>query len=90
MNNNMEFESILQEIDLSADEPIKEPQRQYYFIKKCREYVKGEVAKLGRPLLFYTTTFGCQMNARDSEKLEGILEQIGYIDRKSTRLNSSH
>ena len=25
-------------------------------------------------------TFGCQMNARDSEKLVGILEQIGYIE----------
>ena len=24
------------------------------------------------------TTFGCQMNARDSEKLEGILETVGY------------
>ena len=24
-------------------------------------------------------TFGCQMNARDSEKLKGILERIGYV-----------
>ena len=24
------------------------------------------------------TTFGCQMNARDSEKLAGILEKVGY------------
>ena len=27
---------------------------------------------------FKVTTFGCQMNARDSEKLTAILEQIGY------------
>lgn len=27
---------------------------------------------------FTVKTFGCQMNARDSEKLIGILEQIGY------------
>ncbi len=27
---------------------------------------------------FHTVTFGCQMNARDSEKLSGILEAIGY------------
>ena len=25
-------------------------------------------------------TFGCQMNARDSEKLAGILERIGYAE----------
>ena len=78
MNNNTEIEKILQEIDLKADEPIAEPKRQYYFIKKCKEYVACEVAKLGRPLLFYTTTFGCQMNSKDSEKLDGVLRQIGY------------
>ena len=33
---------------------------------------------MGRPLTACTTTFGCQMNARDSEKLLGVLEQIGY------------
>ena len=27
---------------------------------------------------YHITTFGCQMNARDSEKLAGILEQMGY------------
>ncbi len=32
----------------------------------------------GRRLTFHITTFGCQMNARDSEKLAGILTAIGY------------
>ena len=27
---------------------------------------------------FHVITFGCQMNARDSEKLVGILEKVGY------------
>ena len=27
---------------------------------------------------YFIRTFGCQMNARDSEKLSGILEQVGY------------
>ena len=40
--------------------------------------VAKQEAQLGRPLTFCVTTFGCQMNARDSEKLVGILEQIGY------------
>lgn len=30
--------------------------------------------------LFYVKTFGCQMNSRDSEKLSGILEEIGYME----------
>ena len=36
--------------------------------------------ELGRDLTFCVTTFGCQMNARDSEKLVGVLEQIGYVE----------
>ena len=52
----------------------------YYFIKKAREYVKIASEEAGRPLTFCVTTFGCQMNARDSEKLVGILEEIGYVE----------
>ena len=29
---------------------------------------------------YHITTFGCQMNARDSEKLSGILEGMGYTE----------
>ena len=29
---------------------------------------------------YHVVTFGCQMNARDSEKLAGILERIGYVE----------
>ena len=29
---------------------------------------------------YHITTFGCQMNARDSEKLSGVLSQMGYIE----------
>lgn len=73
-----EFEKILESIDENADAPTEEPMRQYYFIKKCRAIVKAESEKLGRPLTSVTRTFGCQMNARDSEKIVGILEKIGY------------
>lgn len=67
-------------IDLSKEAPVSEPDRQYYFMAKAREYVKEQAHAAGRPLTFCVTTFGCQMNARDSEKLSGILEQIGYIE----------
>ncbi|WP_139243413.1 tRNA (N6-isopentenyl adenosine(37)-C2)-methylthiotransferase MiaB, partial [Anaerocolumna xylanovorans] len=52
---------------------------QYYFMAKCRVYVKELEKKLGRRPTFFTQTFGCQMNAKDSEKLAGILEKIGYV-----------
>ncbi len=58
--------------------PEKEPYRQYYFIDKCREIILERKEILGRNLTFYVETFGCQMNARDSEKLRGILEEIGF------------
>ena len=76
--------SIVEELSgsesLEIEAPTTEPERQYYFIEKARKYVKEMSEKLGRPLTASTVTFGCQMNARDSEKLVGILEQIGYVE----------
>ena len=68
------------QVDLNQPAPTKEPERQYYFIEKAKAYVQKQSEEAGRPLTFCVTTFGCQMNARDSEKLVGILEQIGYVE----------
>ena len=83
----MEEKKIKDQIDqtekTAIDEvliPTEEPQRQYYFIEKARRDLAELSAKAGRPLTFCVTTFGCQMNARDSEKLVGILEQVGYVE----------
>ena len=64
--------------NILANIPAEEPARQYYFIEKCRDLVKEEQKRLGRPLSCCVVTFGCQMNAKDSEKLTGILREIGY------------
>ena len=77
---NDEMEKIIDAMDLSQEAPVEEPQRQYWFMKKARQLVKEQSEKLGRPLTANITTFGCQMNARDSEKLVGILERIGYVE----------
>lgn len=74
MYENIDFNSI----DLTQEPPVSEPERQYYFIAKCRQYVKEQEELVGHPLTAVVVTFGCQMNARDSEKLSGILEQVGY------------
>ncbi|MCR5607540.1 MAG: tRNA (N6-isopentenyl adenosine(37)-C2)-methylthiotransferase MiaB [Lachnospiraceae bacterium] len=60
-----------------TDAPEKEPERQLYFIEKCREWVR-EHYKDRKPTM-NIKTFGCQMNAKDSEKIEGILSKIGFV-----------
>ena len=74
-------------VDTNTLAPEMEPNRQLYFMAKSREYVKRKSEELGRNLTVHITTFGCQMNAKDSEKLLGILEKIGYEetdDEKAT------
>ena len=75
-----QINDYINDIDVTKEAPVNEPERQYYFIKKARDYVKSASREAGRPLTFCVTTFGCQMNARDSEKLVGILEEIGYVE----------
>lgn len=61
-----------------SDAPINEPERQLYFISECKKIVDRIKAEKNRDLYADIKTFGCQMNARDSEKITGILEEIGY------------
>ena len=57
--------------------------RQLMYINMCREKVNQLSNELKRPLKCCVQTFGCQMNARDSEKLLGILQEIGYEPSES-------
>ncbi len=68
----------LDRIDTTGLPPENDPERQYFFLAKCREQVHGLEQKRGRKLRACVVNMGCQMNARDSEKLAGILEAIGY------------
>ncbi len=65
--------------------PEKEPDRQRYFMARCREIIEHRKQELGRELTFNDQTFGCQMNFKDSEKLNGILEEIGYVRTDSEK-----
>ena len=65
--------------------PTEEPERQYSFTDIAKNYVAQLAEKKGAPLTFHVTTFGCQMNARDSEKLTGILERIGYVEAEDEK-----
>lgn len=55
-----------------------ETERQFMYIEKAKKHVEALAQSLGRKPTCCVTTFGCQMNARDSEKLAGILEMTGY------------
>ena len=68
----------LDTIDINAEPPTEEPDRQYYFMAKCRVWVKDFERKNGRLPKSCVLNFGCQMNARDSEKLRGVLREAGY------------
>ena len=77
---NTEIDKLIDSMDLTKEPPVKEPERQYWFMKKARQLVQEKEKELGRPLTSCTVTFGCQMNSRDSEKLAGVLERIGYVE----------
>ncbi len=74
------LKELLAGIDVNGPAPVKEPLRQYYYIKKLQALVGEKTKEKGRKLTYNIQTFGCQMNAKDSEKLAGILSTIGYVE----------
>lgn len=52
--------------------------RQEKYLKKAQIYTAQLAGILGRTPTFHVQNFGCQMNARDAEKLAGILRNAGY------------
>lgn len=57
---------------------MNEAQLQYEYIEKAKKIVEKKALEKGSPLTCCVVTFGCQMNARDSEKLSGILKAAGF------------
>lgn len=51
----------LDDIDITQTPPTHEPERQYYYMAKARQYVKKKSEELGRPLTLFLKTFGWQM-----------------------------
>ena len=56
----------------------EETRRQLMYIDKLTTHVTALSDSLGRAPKACVVTFGCQMNARDSEKLLGVLISAGY------------
>ena len=60
--------------------PDREPERQYYFLDQLKEIIEKKKREEGYQATFHIETYGCQMNAKDSEKLCGILRQAGFTE----------
>jgi len=71
------------DIDITFSPPEEEPYRQYYFMAVCRKWVRHFEQENGRSPKACVVNMGCQMNARDAEKLTGILRAIGYEEQNS-------
>ena len=58
--------------------PEAEMQRQNDFRDKVKSISDNKRELLGRPLMAYVQTFGCQQNEADSEKIAGMCRSMGY------------
>ncbi len=59
---------------------IEEENRQYRYIELLKDSVEEFYKVHNRAPMCHVETFGCQMNARDSEKLLGILSSAGFVE----------
>lgn len=58
----------------------QEAAKQLDIIDELKEKYKDEYQRTGKQKTYHIETFGCQMNSKDSEKIAGILTQIGYVE----------
>ncbi len=58
---------------------IIETNRQLSAIEHAKQLLDAYANTIGHRPTCNVTTFGCQMNARDSEKLTGVLKAVGFI-----------
>ena len=55
--NEISVHNVEQELHV----PLNEPERQYYYMDRAKEYLEKMSEAAGRPLTFCVTTLGCQM-----------------------------
>ena len=69
---------MINESSKGQNTSVEETQRQRSFIELAQALTAQESNTLGRPLTYCLTTFGCQMNEKQSEAVAGIMDEIGY------------
>ena len=66
-------------LEVKPPVPETEPARQKYFIGRLKDWTGKRKEELGREVTCAVVTFGCQMNAHDSEKILGVLTEAGFV-----------
>lgn len=69
--------------DTETKEIQNETERQRSFIELARALTQQKMHTIGRPVTYCLTTFGCQMNEKQSEAVAGIMDEIGYVRQDS-------
>lgn len=69
--------------DTETKEIQNEAERQRSFIELARALTQQKMQTIGRPVTYCLTTFGCQMNEKQSEAVAGIMDEIGYVRQDS-------
>ena len=70
-------EGFRQQMNFGEQRNLAEEKRQALFLSQLKECIAKREEALGRRVTYHITTMGCQMNARDSEKLSGVLAEAG-------------
>ena len=65
--------------DFETRDNKEEIKRQSDYLSLLTEVVKGLKQRKNRDITACVETFGCQMNARDSEKISAILKSAGFV-----------
>lgn len=69
--------------DTETKEMQNETERQRSFIELARALTQQKIQAKGCPVTYCLTTFGCQMNEKQSEAVAGIMDEIGYVRQDS-------
>ena len=62
---------------------IEETKQQLAYIEELHNLIEEKVKITGKRPTYKVVNFGCQMNAKDAEKLSGILNKIGYVEAET-------
>lgn len=77
------LETDMEQIEFENTIPQSEPARQLYFMERAKKMLQKMAIEKGQTLSIKVVTFGCQMNAKDSEKLMGIAKTIGFTEAEN-------
>lgn len=62
---------------------IEETRHQLEYMEQLHKMIEEKVQQTGKRPTYKVVNFGCQMNAKDAEKLAGILNKIGYVEAET-------